>query len=76
MDDGFKRQDEVVAKDLERAELAPPLHEKGEELVAVTTTGTTSELPFSKARCVALVAVVASAPFLSVRDDLCVHGRL
>jgi|TARA_R110002003_G_scaffold25_7_gene1183 hypothetical protein len=71
MDDGFKKPEEFLAKekdgeDLERAVTAPQLgKEKGEELVAVTTSAS-ERLPFSKARCVALVATVGAAPFLSV----------
>lgn len=40
--------------------------EKNEELRPVQTANSIQELPFSKARCVALVATIAAAPFLSV----------
>jgi hypothetical protein len=43
--------------------------EKEDELVAVTTTAS-ERLPFSKARCVALVTTIAAAPFLSVSRAL------
>jgi hypothetical protein len=71
MDDGFKRPDDVVAKDkedldLERAVSAQQVMGEKNELVAVTTTAS-EQLPFSKARTIALVATVAAAPFLSVR---------
>jgi hypothetical protein len=39
--------------------------EKEEGLVAVSTAAS-ERLPFSKARCVALVGTIAAAPFLSV----------
>jgi hypothetical protein len=63
--------------DLERVVTAPAQPgEKDEELVVVDTTASL-KLPFSKARCVALVAAIAAAPFLSVgtskypREDKC-----
>jgi len=40
--------------------------EKEDGLVAVDTSAS-ERLPFSKARCVALVTTIAAAPFLSVR---------
>jgi len=43
--------------------------EKDEELVPVTTVDSVHELPFSRARCVALVATIAAAPFLSVSEE-------
>jgi hypothetical protein len=71
MDDGFKKPDDVVAKemesrDVERAQGDEGPNEKDNELVAVATTAS-ERLHFSKARTVALVATVAAAPFLSVR---------
>ena len=39
--------------------------EKDEGLVVVDTSAS-ERLPFSKARCVALVTTIAAAPFLSV----------
>ena len=71
MDDGFKRPDDVVAKEKEAEDVEKATsrqnenNEKG-ELMRVETMASTSELPFSKARTVALVATVAGAPFLSV----------
>lgn len=54
--------------DLERVVTAPqPAGEKDGDLVAVDTAAS-ERLPFSKARCVALVATIAAAPFLSVRQ--------
>jgi hypothetical protein len=73
MDDGFKKPDDVVAKemvsrlDLERAQHDEP-NEKDNDLVAVATTAS-ERLHFSKTRTVALVATVAAAPFLSVRSS-------
>lgn len=69
MDDGFKKPEEVVAKEQDDrdVEQAVAKGEKDEGLVA-TTTATSENLPFSKARCVALVATVGAAPFLSVRS--------
>jgi hypothetical protein len=40
----------------------------GTALVAVSTTAS-ERLPFSKARCVALVTTIAAAPFLSVSNN-------
>jgi hypothetical protein len=51
--------------DLERVVTAQSA--KDDELVTVNTTAS-EHLPFSKARCVALVATVAAAPFLSVSE--------
>lgn len=54
--------------DLERVATRPQTaagDEKEGELLAVTTTAS-ERLPFSKARCVALVTTIAAAPFLSV----------
>ena len=52
--------------DLERVVTASQQpDEKDKELVAVDTAAS-QKLPFSKARCVALVAAIAAAPFLSV----------
>lgn len=71
MDDGFQRPDDVVAKEKEAEDVEKATsrqnenNEKG-ELMRVETTASASELPFSKARTVALVATVAAAPFLSV----------
>jgi hypothetical protein len=68
MDEGFKKSDDVVAKEKEDRDLehAANSDEKDNELVAVTTSAS-ERLPFSKARCIALVATVAAAPFLTVR---------
>lgn len=68
MDDGFKKPEEIVAKeqddrDVERAVAAD---EKSQEVVAATPA-VPENTPFSKARCTAIVATVACAPFLSVR---------
>lgn len=79
MDDGFNKPEEVVAKekdgeDLERAATAQQGSiGKDEELVAVNTAAS-ERLPFSKARCIALVATVGAAPFLSVSCDITVLG--
>lgn len=57
---------DVVVTDLERVVSAQQVpHEKDGELVAVESADG-ERLPFSKARCVALVATIAAAPFLSV----------
>jgi hypothetical protein len=74
MDDGFKKPDDVVAKeiesrDLERAQHEEEPSEKDNELMAVATTAS-ERVPFSKARTVALVATVAAAPFLSVTHSI------
>jgi hypothetical protein len=68
MDDGSKKLDDVGAKEMDDRDLehAANSDEKDNELVAVTTTAS-QRLPFSKARCIALVATVAAAPFLTVR---------
>lgn len=53
--------------DLERVVTAPQsADEKNDELAEVNTSAS-ERLPFSKARCIALVATIATAPFLSVR---------
>jgi hypothetical protein len=66
------KQDENVfspeggVTDLERVVTATqPPDEKDGDLVMVDTAAS-QKLPFSKARCVALVAAIAAAPFLSV----------
>jgi hypothetical protein len=71
MDNGFRKPEGVVAKekegyDLERAMTAQQQHsaEKRDDLVPVNTTEA-ERLPFSKARCITLVATIAAAPFLS-----------
>lgn len=53
--------------ELERVVTAPqlPTGEKDEEVVRIETAAS-QRLPFSKARCVALVTTIAAAPFLSV----------
>jgi hypothetical protein len=65
------------ATDLERVATAAPQEsaadgEKdtlpGTALEAVSTTAS-ERLPFSKARCVALVTTIAAAPFLSVSNN-------
>jgi hypothetical protein len=68
MDDGFKKPDDVVAKDKDGRDVenAVAHGDKNNELVAVSTAAS-ERMPFSKARTVALVATVAAAPFLSVR---------
>jgi hypothetical protein len=65
MDDGFKKPDDVAAKEKD-VENVVAKDELNNELVAVNTA-TSERLPFSKARSVALVATVAAAPFLSVK---------
>ncbi|KZM26058.1 uncharacterized protein EKO05_0005871 [Ascochyta rabiei] len=70
MDDGFKRPDDVVAKekeveDVERAIAGQSENSEKDEVTRVSTSASEPELPFSKARTVALVATVAAAPFLS-----------
>jgi hypothetical protein len=56
--------------DLERVVTVPQqLDEKDGELVAVDTAAS-QKLPFPKARCVALVAAIAAAPFLSVSNPM------
>lgn len=71
MDDGFKKPDDVLAKeeeaeDVEKATNGQNVDNKKDELTRVETMDPTPELPFSKARTVAMVATVAGAPFLSV----------
>jgi hypothetical protein len=70
MDDGFKRPDDVVARDQEAedAEKAIDGLDAKDELVRVSTSASEPGLPFSKARTVALVATIAAAPFLSVSN--------
>lgn len=68
MDYGFKKPEEMVAKeqddrDVEQAVVAD---EKSQDVLAATAA-VPENLPFSKARCIAIVATVACAPFLSVR---------
>ena len=46
----------------------------GEGIVEVQTNLPSDRLPFSKARCVALVTTIAAAPFLSVSASPCVLG--
>jgi hypothetical protein len=61
--------------DLERVVTAPQQPcEKDEELMVVETAAS-QKLPFSKARCVALVAAIAAAPFLSVGTSGHPHER-
>lgn len=67
MDDGFKKPDDVVAKEKDVKKVVAK-DEMNNGLVAVNTA-TSERLPFSKARSVALVATVAAAPFLSVRSS-------
>ena len=70
MDDGIKKADDFVAKEKDRDV------ENANELMAVNTAASASEqLPFSKARSVALVATVAAAPFLSVRISNAIGGK-
>lgn len=63
--------------DLERVVTAAPQTaddvEKHNGLVAVDTSAS-ERLPFSKARCVALVTTIAAAPFLSVSKPCHVDG--
>jgi hypothetical protein len=72
MGKNIKKPDDVMVKekgnpDLERALAAEDVsNEKEKELVAIITSAS-AQLPFSKARSVALIATVAAAPFLSVR---------
>lgn len=78
MDDGFKRPEEVIAKeeedktradDVERGDRRPSINDNekhGEQLTTIDTSAS-QKLPFSKARCIAIVATIAAAPFLSVR---------
>jgi hypothetical protein len=47
-------------------------NDKDDGLVAVETTAS-ERLPFSKARCVALVTTIAAAPFLSVSNINPIH---
>ncbi|KAF2130493.1 MFS general substrate transporter [Dothidotthia symphoricarpi CBS 119687] len=64
--DGNVLESEKAIQDSERAVVAHQAYdEKDEELAAVRTADSVRELPFSKARCVALVATIAAAPFLS-----------
>ncbi|KAF1845030.1 MFS general substrate transporter [Cucurbitaria berberidis CBS 394.84] len=58
---------EKEIEDLERVVTAPQLPGLGEDenTVVRVATGASERLPFSKARCVALVITIATAPFLS-----------
>ena len=81
MDDGFKKPDDVLVKeeeeaeDVEKATNGQNVDNKKDELTRVETMDPTPELPFSKARTVAMVATVAGAPFLSVSLS-CLCSRL
>lgn len=68
MDNGFKRPDDVVAKEEEPQDVEKTASGQDEknEVTRTSTRASEPELPFSKARTVALVATVAAAPFLSV----------
>jgi hypothetical protein len=79
MDDGFKKPDEVVANEEEKEKLdlervvtmqQVPNEKYADEELAAVDTRASEQLPFSKARCVILVATVAAAPFLSVRKPI------
>lgn len=63
--DGRVFEPDEGVTDLERVVTAPQSVEKDKELVAVDTSAS-ERLPFSKARCIALVATIAAAPILSV----------
>jgi hypothetical protein len=68
MDNTSKKPDDFVTtekidRDLEQMANSD---ENDNKLVAVTTAAS-QQLPFSKARSIALVATVAAAPFLTVR---------
>lgn len=65
MDDGFFTKDKA-ALDVEKMAGEQSVKDYPEEIVRVHTSASEPELPFSKARTVALVATVAAAPFLSV----------
>ena len=65
MDDGFKKPEEIVAKEKEGHNVEENSAEKDEELAPVTTAAS-ERSPLSKARSIALVATVGAAPFLSV----------
>ncbi|KAF2621611.1 MFS general substrate transporter [Macroventuria anomochaeta] len=70
MDDGFKRPDDIVAKekeaeDVEKVAGAQAGKDGINEVTRVETSASEPGLPFSKAGTVALVATVAAAPFLS-----------
>lgn len=55
-------------RDVEKASLAQQMG-GGEESVAVDATASTEDLPLSKARCVALVAVLTIASIMSVSGE-------
>lgn len=65
----IKKQNNALEKEKDesdsgQARRTPPGEEQDLGVVTLTTS---EELPFSKARCVVLVATVGAAPFLSVR---------
>jgi len=70
MDDGFKRPDEIVAKDKEVDDVERgtdvQVERDGKEVVRTQTNVSEPGPLLSKAGTVALVATVAAAPFLSV----------
>ena len=55
-----------TAEDVEKVADDQLVKNETEEIVRVQTSASESELPFSRARTVALVTTVAAAPFLSV----------
>ncbi len=72
MNDGFKQPKlsaDKEAMDVEKAVEIEVGKDKTDEIARVQTNASNSELPFSKARTVALVATVAAAPFLSVGGE-------
>jgi hypothetical protein len=77
MDDGFRRPDDVVAKEREAedVEKATGRQDAKDEITRVSTTASEPELPFSKARTIALVATIAAAPFLSVGDHQNIRAK-
>jgi hypothetical protein len=70
MEKGPKQPDNLVSHDEQRLDnddverRGQSLQEKNDFLRVVTTES--EQLPFSKARCVALVIAIAAAPFLNV----------
>lgn len=74
MDNGFVAAARAVTDEEETAQ--DQLVKGGtEEIVRVRTGSSELELPFSKARTVALVATVAAAPFLSVSSVTVMTSR-
>jgi hypothetical protein len=74
MDDGFVATART-AEDVEKVADDQLVKNETEGIVRVQTSASEPELPFSRARTVALVTTVAAAPLLSVSPPLDVWSR-